>query len=432
MAILRKKYILLYLLGCLCDFVLAQDNILILNRGYIILNGGTSSTPITLMINQTNGQGIVTFSPSAGGLISEGEYNQVKWGIAAATGSYSVPYTTSTSASGIAIPFTVSITVSGSGNGNVLFSTFKTNYLNNPRPSDVTNMTGTYTGADNSLKVVDRFWVVDADGGYSTKPTIGGMVFTYTDKELSGYGGSNTITEANLKAQRFDESSSWDGWGPGGTATAASNFVTSTSVAPAHFFRSWVLVDNSSPLPIELISFQGSCNENKIMLNWSTASETNNDFFTLEKSQDGINFQPFTFIDGAGNSNKILNYTAADFNPYSGTSYYRLMQTDFDGTSRYSDVIAANPCPTINRLDSVANAFSDGTGAITIQISSINENQYDISIYDLMGKRVFTVHEKVSAGQNEFKFDISFLSKSIYMISISNDLSVFTKKVSLD
>lgn len=74
---------------------------------------------------------------------------------------------------------------------------------------------------------------------------------------------------------------------------------------------------------------------------WQTASELNNDFFTLEQSLDAINWEVIKTINGAGNSNCILNYSYEIPPPYDNTAYYRLKQTDYDGSFEYSNVISA-------------------------------------------------------------------------------------------
>lgn len=95
-------------------------------------------------------------------------------------------------------------------------------------------------------------------------------------------------------------------------------------------------------LPIELLSFDGDKRNDEIMLNWSTATEVNNDFYTIEKSTDGTIFKTIGVVSGAGNSNNVINYQYADYNMFEGTNYYRLRQTDYDGKSKMSNVIAVN------------------------------------------------------------------------------------------
>jgi hypothetical protein len=94
-------------------------------------------------------------------------------------------------------------------------------------------------------------------------------------------------------------------------------------------------------LPIELISFEAKMNDNKqVDIFWATASEQNNDFFTIERSTDGLNWEIVTTVAGAGNSINRIDYHAYDARPVSGISYYRLKQTDFDGAFEYSYIVS--------------------------------------------------------------------------------------------
>ncbi len=96
--------------------------------------------------------------------------------------------------------------------------------------------------------------------------------------------------------------------------------------------------DPSSPLPVELLNFNALMSNRIVNLTWQTASEQNNDFFTVERSADGFDFEPILYKDGAGNSNTLLSYSDKDLQPLEGVSYYRLKQTDFDGAYEYSDI----------------------------------------------------------------------------------------------
>lgn len=79
-----------------------------------------------------------------------------------------------------------------------------------------------------------------------------------------------------------------------------------------------------------------------VKLNWQTASEINNDFFTIERSSNGNNWQEVNKIKGVGNSSSRLSYSEIDYNPYNGLSFYRLKQTDFDGQFEYSKIISTH------------------------------------------------------------------------------------------
>ena len=95
-------------------------------------------------------------------------------------------------------------------------------------------------------------------------------------------------------------------------------------------------------LPIELLTFDAKLNGKVVDLFWSTASEINNDYFTIERSKNGIAFEKVIDVDGAGNSLSVLHYATVDKAPFEGISYYRLKQTDFNGQSKYSNMVSVS------------------------------------------------------------------------------------------
>ena len=127
-----------------------------------------------------------------------------------------------------------------------------------------------------------------------------------------------------------------------------------------------------TPLPVELISFDGAATDNGIELSWATASEQDNSHFEVERSADGKAFEQVGKVDGHGNSSTKISYSYTDFAPLSGLSYYRLKQVDFNGQYEYSNlvavsveansadalqvVLAPNPCPDGNCQISIRNA----------------------------------------------------------------------------
>ena len=99
----------------------------------------------------------------------------------------------------------------------------------------------------------------------------------------------------------------------------------------------------TTPLPIELLSFTAvSSLNNSIQIDWQTTTETNNDYFTIERSFTLTDWEEIDKVHGAGNSSTILNYNTIDNNPFDGVSYYRLKQTDYDGASSYSKIVPVN------------------------------------------------------------------------------------------
>lgn len=129
--------------------------------------------------------------------------------------------------------------------------------------------------------------------------------------------------------------------GPGtiivsGTANRADEIITYSTT-----FSGAACVNCATTLPIELIRFDAFAEGDYVVCSWETASELNNDYFTVERSADGEHFEAFGQMDGAGNSQQPLHYKLYDSSPLKTIiSYYRLAQTDFDGTTTYSEIRA--------------------------------------------------------------------------------------------
>lgn len=124
------------------------------------------------------------------------------------------------------------------------------------------------------------------------------------------------------------------------------------------------------------------------MIEWTTATETNNDFFSIEKSADAINFEVLSIVDGAGNSYKNLHYLFFDKQPFA-TTYYRLKQTDYDGKYEYSAIISV-----IHNMheEFVFEIFPNPneSGLFNAKINAEIGQKISIMINDLFGKEVYT------------------------------------------
>src|ERR1043165_3504153 len=183
---------------------LSQGRIVMDNDGYIVI-----SNSAYLVIDNSNANAL-TQTGTGGRIISEAEGNILRWNISNATGSYVVPFYDDGDAQ--EIPLTVTIGTGGTAGATnrIDFSTYDGGWDNNTyRPTGVTNMGNvTVPAANNSAKVIDRFWIIDAN--HATKPSAT-LSFTYIDNEWSV--ASNTISEGNLRAQRWNTTvGDWDGF----------------------------------------------------------------------------------------------------------------------------------------------------------------------------------------------------------------------------
>jgi hypothetical protein len=155
---------------------------------------------------------------------------------------------------------------------------------------------------------------------------------------LSWRGSSNVTDPSSLLLARYDGSQWVDH--PATTDAMASTITTNSPVTSfSDFTLGSSLPLPTNPLPIELLYFNAAPTDNHVLLEWSTATESDNDFFVVEKTKDGVNFEEVAKIDGAGNSSFILKYQTLDENPYPGKSYYRLQQVDFSGHFSFSELV---------------------------------------------------------------------------------------------
>jgi len=172
-------------------------------------------------------------------------------------------------------------------------------------------------------------------------------------------------------------------------------------------------------LPIELQSFTSDCQKRNVVLNWSTASELNNDFFTIDRSTDGKNWEVIGIADGMGNSNRNQYYSFTDESPLKGKSYYRLKQTDFDGQDTYFNFISTS-CGRHGEFSISPNPSSSGSFTITGP-----EQNRDVVIMDALGKIIYETKIK----DVETQIDLSNQISGFYMVSVSSGFGISSKKI---
>jgi hypothetical protein len=163
-----------------------------------------------------------------------------------------------------------------------------------------------------------------------------------------------------------------------------------------------------------------------VLVNWQTASALDNDYFIIERSKDGIPSERIGIVQGAGNSNIVLDYEFVDQNPYSGTSYYRLIQVDYDGQSETFDWVAvAFEDEEIQSMNIFPNPLSGNM--LNIETHNLVGNTR-IVIYDLSGREVFNAIEEISSENHSFHCSLD-LPVGIYNIQLINNRGVIVKRL---
>lgn len=398
----------------------AQSRMVINNNAYLVIDNAAY-----LVIDNSNANALAV-AGTGGRIKSEAENNRVRWNIGTTTGTYTVPFSDDAAEGGTKIPYTLTIGTAGVGAGYIDFSSYDGPTWDNSTymPSMVTHMGQLYAPNDinHSEKAIDRFWVINAQG-YTTKPIPSSMIFTYIDNEHTPVG--NSLPEANLGAQRFNNGASlWGDMLPIGVVNTGANTVTTPAITVANFFAAWTLSDVTDPLPVTLTTFAATCKEKNIVVNWTTQTEINNDYFVLEKSYDGFVFFEEAQINGNGNSNVAINYQVnveAENKPI----YFRLKQVDFDGTINYHNMIVSNcsnssfevtlPLLTENQLSFMIN-------------SELDEN-FQVYLYDYRGRLITDKSESLQKGLNTVRINNLNLSSGIYMLSIVGQNNVYSTKL---
>ncbi|MBO7133722.1 MAG: choice-of-anchor J domain-containing protein [Bacteroidales bacterium] len=183
-------------------------------------------------------------------------------------------------------------------------------------------------------------------------------------------------------------------------------------------------------LPIELTSFTATCDGRSTLVEWSTATERNNDYFVIERSDDAIEFTEVGRVAGAGNSIEQLDYTYNDYGIHGGDNYYRLVQVDYDGTRTVSEIVVANCVESATDGDPDVLAYPNPfNGELTLVLDNFSNRAATIEVYDMLGKLIYT--EKASAPQNSYEtiLNLSNLPSGAYTVRVSTNDFVINRNV---
>jgi hypothetical protein len=175
---------------------------------------------------------------------------------------------------------------------------------------------------------------------------------------------------------------------------------------------------NNNPLPVELVSFSGLCEEGVVNLTWQTASEFNSSHFDVEKSRDGENWQLLSTVPSAGTSNELITYQSFDKNGTNGNNYYRLRQVDIDGTEKVYDPINVS---CTEETPGYFSSFPNPSGT-SFQVVVNNKELIGVctlNMVDATGKVIEQREIEVKDGINMFVINQE-LTPGIYFMNITN------------
>lgn len=405
----------------------------------------TGTTTTYLVVDNPATNAITQIPAGAGNIKSEHENNRVRWTNFGGTGAYVVPFTTGTN---VKMPLTVNKTTVGTGpvghdSLSFVFATYNYSaavpplplgslwYNYDYMPTGVTHMGDLSTGTvDNSENAIDRFWIIDpqqVNYAYTTKPDVS-ITFAYDITEVTAGNGLNAgITNATpIGAQRWNSAlNKWGDMVPQGVW--AASLVSNAAIPGANFFRSWTLSNIASPLPVELTSWTGACDGKDVVLKWTTASENDNAFFTIEKSSDGQAWVEIGRVEAVGNSSTTTEYSFVDANA-GGLAYYRLSQTDISDRRETFQTVAAG-CEA--NSTEIVNAWDDGQ-VLNLMVSSTELGIYDLTMSDAQGKVMVTRGSvAINQGFTPLVIGKEGIASGAYMVTLQNANDLMVRRVFL-
>jgi hypothetical protein len=295
---------------------------------------------------------------------------------------------------------------------NVAADAFTAQYFNAAQPygDEVTFASPLYTVS------ACEYWTLDRTIGTSdVAVTLG---WNSADCPQDAY-----VTDpSSLVVARWD-GSAWVSHGNGGTTGNAATGTVSSSAAITSF-SPFALGTTSpvNPLPVEWLSFACSkTSTGTVKLTWITASESNSDYFSIEKSKDGLSFQSIGKTKASGTTNNTNRYIYEDSSINSGRAYYRLKQVDLDGKFGYSEVCYVN-----SPVEEYTLKIYPNPGSNTVYIDLGGEEALSFSVLNNLGQKLSVPSYD---GDAKKVLDTSNLTAGFYIIEVTIDRKVFKEKI---
>ncbi|MEK9620359.1 MAG: T9SS type A sorting domain-containing protein, partial [Flavobacteriales bacterium] len=244
------------------------------------------------------------------------------------------------------------------------------------------------------------------------------LYIEWTDEDQYGTGGNVLNADVTGITFGYYNGSDWDVITSSPTGSISNGNVTSNAFNFAGQYVTLGSLDGENNLPIDLVSFEGECVDNQTNLEFVVASQVNNEYFTIERSKNLLSWEKLGDIVGGGTNNEEITYNFKDISPNSGDNYYRLSQTDIDGTTESFSPIAVTceskvenyhiyPNPTTNRI------------AVEFELEFYQGDDIELVIRDFKGSIVKSNSIDLNRGYNYFEVDLSDIPNGIYMISYS-------------
>lgn len=284
------------------------------------------------------------------------------------------------------------------------FGIFEVEYFNAPYSS---------SAVDGSLDHVStcEYWDISRPGAGDPVD----LTMTWDDVRSCGINDLTSLTVAHWNG------ATWTNMPVTVIGALPSGTITVSGVSSFSPFT-LASTNTANPLPIELLYFDARPNGNVVNLFWATATEQNNDFFSIERSRDGVKFEDITRTPGAGNSTGRKDYSAVDAKPLPGLSYYRLRQTDFNGATTVSQVVAVH----MEGEDNDIKVFPNPADDFFFVETAADPATLRIRVLNHIGQTV-PLAPQVQAGR--LAYYVNGLPAGVYYIEVQQDTGTQSRKV---
>lgn len=256
---------------------------------------------------------------------------------------------------------------------------------------------------------------VDSGGGL----VVSGNLDVEEDLTLGNGAGATAITSSGVVTV-------------GGTFTA-TDATTVDGTVTAGTVEGTVTEDGGTingSLPVDLLSFRISNTGNTILIQWETASEINNDYFNLQRSKNGIDFEVIEQINGNGNSNQVIQYETYDYPETAGDYYYKLMQVDYDGQNETFDMVKVHFDNQQNNqlLPIYPSQLSKGQ-RLNVTFTANDDTLIKASLTDLSGRTTVDLKYEYSNNNIELLTENINLRSGIYFLKVQLNLEIYVQKI---
>jgi len=345
--------------------------------------------------------------------------------------------------------FQMNVDFDPNGTGNTLSSSTTNGFLARYKSDGTLNWVNQFEGASNSTRslALDRngtIWsigdfsnTVDFDPPSSNTATSSGSNDFFVGQHdanngsficVYGFGGTGyeeskgiaTFTNGNMVVTaNFQNTVDFD-------PNTGTYELTTTGSYGVPIVKLNSTCPSGTPLPVSFLKFNANCSEEIATLEWSTASEKNNDYFVIERSTDGNIFYSIATINGNGNSSTLNNYFYRDNSANSAIiNYYRLKQVDYDGAFEYSTIISSNCVSDLLMV----NQIKSNDNSITFNVSTPNNDHLTIALYDYSGKLIQNTTKFVNKGDNKVELNGLNLTSGIYLLNIVGQKTNYSSKL---